>query len=54
MCLEEHAAKENNIIFLDFGNMAYIDETNIRKMVPDYIRTPVVAVLRVLEGRLLM
>jgi hypothetical protein len=54
MCLEERAAKENNIIFLAFGNMAYIDKTNIHKMVPDYVKTPVVAVLCILEGKLLM
>jgi hypothetical protein len=48
MCHEECAAKENNIIFFDFGNMAYIDKTNIHKMVPDYVKTPVVAVLCVL------
>ncbi|PNF38229.1 hypothetical protein B7P43_G12388 [Cryptotermes secundus] len=50
MCLEEHSSKENNIIFLDFGNMAYIDKTRIRKMVPEFVETPAVALLCSMKG----
>lgn len=53
MCLEEHSSKENNIIFLDFGNMAYIDKTDIRKMAPEFVETPAVALLCSMKGKLL-
>jgi hypothetical protein len=36
MYLEERPANEYNIVFLDLGNMAHIDKTDIRRMVPDY------------------
>lgn len=54
MGLEDRPANEYNIIFLDFGNMAHIDKTNIRRMVPDYVKMPAVAVLCLLKGKLLI
>jgi hypothetical protein len=54
MCLQERPERTYNIIFLDFGNMAHIDKANIRRMVPDFVKTPAVAALCVLEGKLLV
>jgi hypothetical protein len=50
MCLEEHSSKENNIIFIDFGNMTYVDKTDIRKMIPEFVETPAVALLCSIQG----
>ncbi|XP_069674346.1 tudor domain-containing protein 1-like isoform X2 [Periplaneta americana] len=49
MCIADDSSKQNNVIFLDFGNMAYVEKTNIRKMVPDYMEIPAVAVLCTLK-----
>jgi hypothetical protein len=54
MYIEECPTYECNTMFLDFGNMAHIDKTNIRKMIPDYVKTPALAVLCSLEGKLLI
>lgn len=54
MCLEDRPSNEYNIIFLDFGNMARVDKTNIRRMVPDYVKIPAVAILCLLEGKLFL
>lgn len=51
MCLGDESSREKNVIFLDFGNMAYIAKENIRKMIADYVETPVVAAMCSLQGK---
>jgi hypothetical protein len=51
MCLGDERSTEKNVIFLDFGNMQYVAKENIRKMIQDYVETPVVAVMCCLQGK---
>jgi len=50
MYLEDGSSREKNIMFLDFGNMEYVEKENIRKMIKDYVETPAVAVMCTLHG----
>jgi len=50
MCLDDQSEREKNVIFLDFGNMAFVEKENIRKMIKDYVEAPAVAVMCSLEG----
>ena len=49
MCIGEDSTATNNILFLDYGNMAFVEHVNIRKMLPEYIEMPTVAVLCTLQ-----
>jgi hypothetical protein len=51
MCIKDESAGDKQVVFLDFGNMAYIAKENIRKMIKDYVETPAVAVLCQLQGK---
>jgi hypothetical protein len=51
VCLEDELSRGKNVMFLDFGNMAYVAKENIRKMIQDYVDTPFVAVMCCLEGK---
>jgi hypothetical protein len=51
MCLEDESSRDKNVIFLDYGNMAYVGKENIRKMIKDYVETPAVAVMCSLQGK---
>lgn len=50
MYLEDDTPRDKNVIFLDFGNLAYVEKENIRKMIKDYVETPAVAVMCSLQG----
>lgn len=50
MCLGDEVSRDKNVIYLDFGNMAYVEKENIRKMVKDYVEAPAVAVMCSLHG----
>ena len=49
MYISDGVIRENNIWFFDFGNMTFIDKTNIRKMTLEYVETPVVALYCMLK-----
>ena len=51
MYLEDDTPRDKNVIFLDFGNLAYVEKENIRKMIKDYVETPAVAVMCSLQGK---
>jgi len=50
MCLGDEISREKKVIFLDFGNMAYVEKENIRTMIRDYVEAPAVAVMCSLQG----
>jgi len=50
MSLADEFSREKNVIFLDFGNMAYVEKENIRKMIKDYVEDPALAVMCSLHG----
>jgi hypothetical protein len=51
LCLADEFSRDKNIIFLDFGNMAYVEKENIRKMIKDYVEeAPAIAVMCSLHG----
>jgi len=51
MCLKDESSRDKNVIYLDFGNMAYVEKENIRKMIKDYVETPAAAVMCSLQGK---
>jgi hypothetical protein len=53
MCLGDELSGDKKLIYLDFGNMAYVEKENIRKMIKDYIETPAVAVMCSLQGNII-
>jgi hypothetical protein len=50
VCLRDELPRGKNVIFLDIGNMEYVEKENIHKMIKDYIETPAVAVMCSLQG----
>lgn len=50
LCLGDESSRDKNVIYLDFGNMTYVEKENIRKMIKDYIEAPAVAVMCSLHG----
>ncbi|PSN45042.1 hypothetical protein C0J52_03983 [Blattella germanica] len=51
LCLQETDAstKEDNIYFIDYGNTAYVEKENMRKMTSEYLKTPVLASLFIIN-----
>ncbi|PSN33896.1 hypothetical protein C0J52_09564 [Blattella germanica] len=49
VCIGDGLTRENNILFLDFGNMEFVDMANIRRMTPEFAEIPGVAVLCTLK-----